>query len=138
MVQQAAESFAAGEGRVVVSRRRQRCEQFAVDALMVALEVVVLDEFSDGALKMSLNEQHFVQALALDRQHEPLGVRVQVRTVRRQLDVFDARAAEYLAELMREERIAIVDVPAGSIALTWNAADAIIQVGRCSGCCAAK
>jgi hypothetical protein len=71
---------------------------------------VVLDEFSYGVPKMSLAEQHqFVQALALDRQHGPLGVGIQVRTVRWQLDVFDARAAEYVAESTGEERIAIVD-----------------------------
>src|SRR5437879_448432 len=77
---------------------------------MVALEVIVLDEFSDRVPKMSLAEQYqFVQALALDRQHESLGEGVQVRTACRQLDAFDARAAEYVAELTGEERIAIVD-----------------------------
>jgi hypothetical protein len=53
-----------------------------VEALMVALEVVVLDELGDGEAEMPLPEQHeLVEALGLDRQDKPLGERVEVRAV---------------------------------------------------------
>jgi hypothetical protein len=54
IAQQAAESFAASEGSVIVSRRRRRGEQSALEALRVALEVIVLHKFSDGAPKVPL------------------------------------------------------------------------------------
>lgn len=66
-VQQATQAFTTGHRRVVVGRRRgsrRRREQSVLEALMVALEMVVLDEFGDGQAKMPLPEQHeLVKAL---------------------------------------------------------------------------
>src|SRR5260370_10807403 len=110
IVQQSAQSFASSDGPVVVLRRWRRSEQSVVETLMVALKVIVLDECSDGAPQVPLAEQYeLVQALALDRQHEPLGVGVQVRAVRRQPDALDTCGAEHVAKLVGEERIAVVD-----------------------------
>jgi hypothetical protein len=87
MVQQPAQSLASSDGSIVVLRRWRRDDQSVVEGLMVALKVIVLDEFSDCAAQVPLAEQHeLVQALALDRQHEPLGVSVQIRTARQQPD----------------------------------------------------
>jgi len=79
-VQQATQAFTTDHRRVVVGRRRgrrRRREQSVLEALMVALEVVVLDEFGDGQAKMPLPKQHeLVKALGLDRQDKSLGVRI--------------------------------------------------------------
>ena len=45
VAQQSAEAFASSNRRVVVSRLRRRGEQPTVEALVVALKMVVLDEF---------------------------------------------------------------------------------------------
>lgn len=81
-----------------------------VEALMVALKVVVRDELGDGEAEVSFPEQHEpVEALRLDRQDEPFGESVQVRAVGWQLQAFHASPSKKLSELVGEQRIAIVD-----------------------------
>ena len=94
-VQEPAEPFAPKDGRVVV-RRRGRCrDQVVLEALMVALDVVVLDELDDRAPKVPLAKRdHLAQALRLDRQDEALRVCVQVGTASGQLDARHASGAK--------------------------------------------
>jgi hypothetical protein len=74
---------------------RQRGEQPTVEALVIALMMIVSDEFSDGVPQVSLTENHeLVQTLALDRQREPLGVCVQVRAASWQPDALDTGATK--------------------------------------------
>jgi hypothetical protein len=110
LMQEPSKPVATSERRLVVFRRCQRREEQVVQTLVVPFEMVVLDELAHGAAKMSLTERdQLVQALGLDRQHEALGVCVQVETARRKLDAFDSRSAKDVAELVGKERIPIVD-----------------------------
>jgi hypothetical protein len=102
--------------------------QPTVEALVVALKMIVSNEFSDGVPQMSLTEEHeLVRTLALDRQDEPFGVGVQVRAVRRQLDTLDASSAEQVTELASEQRIASVDHIAH---IAQEPVDAVGEVAR--------
>jgi len=49
------------------------------------------------------------ETLRLDRADEPLRVRVQVRTARRQLDGLNAPSAQDPPEFLSKQRIAVVD-----------------------------
>ena len=64
-------------------------EQRVPKPLMVALSVIMMDELSDGTAQRWLTEEdHPLQALALDRQNKPFDVSVQIRrTVRQPNDV---------------------------------------------------
>jgi hypothetical protein len=56
---------------VLVGRRWDRGDQPVVEALVVALEMVVLDELRDRDTQMALTERNeLVEAFGLDRQHE--------------------------------------------------------------------
>src|SRR5450759_4723196 len=58
-------------------------DELAADALMESLGQVVRHELVHHVPQVSLAEEdEFVQALVLDRLHEPLGVRIAVRTAR--------------------------------------------------------
>jgi hypothetical protein len=62
-----------------------RLDEPALEALVVALGVVVGDVFSDGGAVVALAEQHeLAEAFALDGADEALSVRVQVGAARRQ------------------------------------------------------
>ena len=77
---------------------------------MVPFVMIVLDEFADGSPKRPFtDENHPVQAGFLDRPHEALRVRVEIRGTRRQADHLHACGGERLAERHREQRIPIVD-----------------------------
>jgi hypothetical protein len=74
-----------------------------VQTLVVSFEMVVLDELPHRPAKMPLAKRNeLVQALRLDRQHEPLRVRIQVGTPCRQLDALDSRCAKDVAKLFSE------------------------------------
>jgi hypothetical protein len=83
VVQEAAEALAArdrpsGIG-VIVGRRGDRRDQSVVEALVVALDIVMLDELRDREPKVALAEgNEFVEAFALDREHEAFRKRVQI------------------------------------------------------------
>jgi hypothetical protein len=77
VAQQATEAFStrdrsSGIG-VLVSRRRRRGDQPVVEALVVALEMIVRDELRDRQAEVALTERNeLVEAFALDREHESL------------------------------------------------------------------
>ena len=54
-------------------------------------------------------EDHSVKALGFDRSLEALGVRIQVRALRRKLDAMNAGCRERLGELRRVQRVTIMD-----------------------------
>jgi len=59
---------------------------------------------------MSLAEKdELAETLTLDRQDEPLGVRIQIRAARGQADRLDLSAAEEATKLSSEDRISIHD-----------------------------
>ena len=56
-----------------------RFEQRVPEPLMVALSVIMMDELSDGTTQRWLTEEdHPLQALALDRQNKPFDISVQI------------------------------------------------------------
>jgi hypothetical protein len=93
----------------VVARRlgRSRRDQLIVQALMVALMMIVLDEFVDSSPERPFtDENHPVQTGFLDRPDEPLRERVEIRRTGRQADHLHAGGGERLAERQGEQRIA--------------------------------
>src|SRR6516162_7172201 len=72
--------------------------------------MIMLDELADSSSEMPLAEQHeLVQALGPDRQHEALGVSVEVGAVSRKLQALDVCGVEQASKFVGEQRIAIVD-----------------------------
>ena len=77
---------------------------------MVSLSVVVLDVLMDDEAEVTLPEEnHPVETLLFDGTDKSLGIGVQVRASRRELDRLDTAASEDLAKRASEERVAIVD-----------------------------
>jgi hypothetical protein len=80
--QYAAEAFVASDRSLACLPERQRDD--VVEALVIALVVIVLDVFTHDGSKMPLANGHDVtQALGLDRPDKTLGVGVQLRASRR-------------------------------------------------------
>ena len=70
---------------------------------MVPLVVVVLDVLADKEPQVTFSKHdHATQALFLDRPDEPLGIGVQVRASRRQLDRRDTAVLQYLVKRLGE------------------------------------
>ena len=70
--QEPSEAFTPYHWRVVVGRRDTFCFELVREALMVALDVVALDELGDRATEVPLAKwHHLCQALRFDRQDEP-------------------------------------------------------------------
>ena len=79
-VEESAEALPTNDERVAVRRRsglRWPRMQLVIEPLVVPLEAVVLDVFSDGHTQVALTERHQLpQALGLDREDEALRVGV--------------------------------------------------------------
>jgi hypothetical protein len=83
-VEQATEPFTAADTAVEGCREARWKRDCVPQALVVALGVVVLDKFADGAAQMTLAERNDVpEALLPDRANKPFRVRVQIRAARR-------------------------------------------------------
>jgi hypothetical protein len=83
VAQYAAEAFVASDRSLAWLPERQRDN--VVEALVIALVVIVIDVFAHDRSKVPLANRHDVtQALGLDRPDETHGVGVQVRASRRQ------------------------------------------------------
>jgi hypothetical protein len=61
-------------------------DQLVPKALVIALAMVMLDEFRDHPSQMTFSERDYaVEALVFDRAYESLGVRIRVRRLKRRL-----------------------------------------------------
>ena len=79
---------------------------------MVALSVIMMDELSDGTAQRWLTEEeHPLQALALDRQNKPFDVSVQIRRTVRQPNDICSGVLEQVAKLRGELLVAVQDEP---------------------------
>ena len=77
---------------------------------MVALSVIMMDELSDGTAQRWLTEEdHPLQALALDRQNKPFDVSVQIRRTVRQPNDVRSGVLEQIAKLRGELLVAVHD-----------------------------
>ena len=79
-------------------------------ALMVPFGVIVLYVLVDHEPEvLAAEENHPIEALGFDRFHETLGVRIQVRTLRGELDASNAGRRERHRKLCRVQRVTIMD-----------------------------
>ena len=63
-----------------------------LEALMIPLAMVVIDEFLEGPSEMALAERHDpIEALVFDRPHKPFGVGVRIGRLKRRLHDVDTR-----------------------------------------------
>lgn len=77
---------------------------------MVPLAVVVFDIFIDHVTQVSLtDDDHPIQTLGFDREHEPFGIRVEVGTAGWKSKRSNATHAQHAPELSCVERIPVVD-----------------------------
>ena len=132
VAQDAAEARATCDrcGRIVVlvGRRRNRGDQPVVEALVVALEVIVLDELGDREAEVALAEgNELVEALGLDGEHEAFRERVQVWTSSGELEALDTCSAENRVERVGEQRVAVVKQVALAL---QKAVDVVDEVAR--------
>src|SRR4029079_2437034 len=72
--------------------------QFVGQALVIALPMVMLDEFVHGASEMALAQRDDpIQPLRFDRSHEALRMRIRVRCPIRRLHDMNPRVLDHLA-----------------------------------------
>ena len=107
VVQETTETFATPNRRsrigVLVGRRGGCRDQPVVEALVVALEVVVLDERRDRKAEVALAQRNeLAEALGLDGEHEALRECVEVGAEGGELEALDACGAEDRAERLGE------------------------------------
>lgn len=104
----AAEALAALNRARRSSNLLARVDELVLKPLMVALGVVVSQILADGVPQGTFAEEdHPVQALFLDRAHEPLQMGVQVRRARREQCRLDAGLLQLGLILGGELRVAI-------------------------------
>ena len=85
-------------------------QQPVVASLVVSLTMVVLDVLVNYEAQVAFTEHDdSVEALLLDRAHEPFRVGVQIRTSRRQSDRLDTTALQDLVKRAGVEGISIVN-----------------------------
>ena len=89
ITEQAAQSLTTSHVPVGTADAFFRFDQRVPEPLTVAFSTIMMDELSDGpAQRLLTEEDRPLQALALDRQHKPFDVSVQIRrTVRQPNDI---------------------------------------------------
>ncbi len=108
MLEQSTESLVTRDPSL--ADRARSVDQLVVEALMVPLAVIVTSVLGAGLSEGAFSEEdELVEALALDRQDEAFGERVQVRAAAGQSHVGDAGVLEYPKELLCELLVPIVD-----------------------------
>ena len=110
IAEQAAQSLTTSHLPVRTADAFFRFEQRVPEPLMVALSVIMMDELSDGTAQRLLTEEdHPLQALALDRQNKPFDVSVQIRRTVRQPNDVRFGVLEQIAKLRGELLVAVQD-----------------------------
>ena len=90
IAQEPTQSLAALHGALAVNACIAREQHDIALSLMIALGMIVLDEFVQGPLQGALaQEDHLGQALLLHRADPALGIGIQVRTPRGQRERFN-------------------------------------------------
>ena len=110
IAEQAAQSLTTSHLPVRTADAFFRFEQRVPEPLMVAFSVIMMDELSDGTAQRWLTEEdHPLQALALDRQNKPFDVSVQIRRTVGQPNDVRSGVLEQIAKLRGELLVAIQD-----------------------------
>ena len=93
-------------------------QELVVESLVVSLTMVLLDVLVNDEAQMPLAEQDdTMEALFFDRPDEPLGIGVEIRTLRRQPDWPTIATCQDLATDPRVEGIAVMNQLAGIVRL---------------------
>ena len=101
VAKQPPESIAAVDGSMDGELGKFRVNDLVLQALMVALVVIMEHELGDSAAQGGVTEEdQLIQTLFLDRAHEALGEGVEIRGPRRQTQRLDAGASENCPELL--------------------------------------
>jgi len=96
--------------RSVAVGSREWLNQLVTDALAVSFGMVVGNELRDGAAKMSLPQQNYaIEALLLDRPHEPFRVGVAVGCTEWRANDLDSLSFEKLQHGAAPLPVAIAD-----------------------------
>jgi hypothetical protein len=79
--------------------RRCAVNEFVAEPLVIPLSVVMLDEFGNRPSEMTFTARdHPVEALVLDRAHEPFGIGIRIRRPRRRLHHAEPGLAQPVAQ----------------------------------------
>ena len=77
---------------------------------MIPLTVVMLDVLGDRPAKMTVAERdHSVEAFVFDRAHEPFGISIRIRRLKRRLHDPDPGLAQPVAHRRAPLRVTITD-----------------------------
>ena len=100
VIQQATESRTPTD-RTLTSPRHPPIDESIVESLVIPLPMIVIDEFGEGASEVGLAQGHYpIEALVLDRPHEPLGIRVRIRRSKRGPHNVHGRIAQQLSYVL--------------------------------------
>ena len=123
--EQSAEALTPLHVGVRAYRRWRSLQELVVESLVVSLTMVMLDVLVDDEAQMSLAERDdTMDALFFDRQDEPLGIGVEIRTLRRQPDWPNIATGQDLATDPRVEGIAVMNQ------LTRGPQEAVDRIGQ--------
>ena len=90
-------------------------QELVVESLVVSLAMVVVDVLAHEETQGPFAEgDDATETLLLNRADEPLGIRVEIGTLRRETDRLDTPALQDLANPPRGERVAVVNQRAGA------------------------
>ena len=96
-------------------RRWRSLQELVVESLVVSLAMVVVDVLAHEETHVPFAEgDDATETLLFRRADEPLGIRVEIGTLRRETDRLDTPALEDLAKDPRGERVAVVNQIAGA------------------------
>ena len=96
-------------------RRWRSLQELVVESLVVSLALVVVDVLAHKETQVPFAEgDDATETLLLNRADEPLGIRVEIGTLRRETDRLDTPALQDLATTPRGERVAVVHQRAGA------------------------
>ena len=122
-----AQNGRAGVG-VRADRRWRSLQELVVESLVVSLTLVMLDVLVDDEAQMPLAERDdTMEALFFDRPDEPLGIGIEIRTLRRQPDWPNIATCQDLAKDPRVEGIAVMNQ------LTRGSQEAVDRIGQIAG-----
>ena len=103
-------------------------QELVVESLMVSLAMVMLDVLVDDEAQMTLAEwDDSIETLLLDRPDEPLGIGIEIGTLRRKSDRLNAAARQDLAKDTSVKGISVVNQ------MPRSPQEAIDRVGQIAG-----
>ena len=95
---------------ILIRGGRNTGNQSVLQALVIAFEMIMLDEGHNGSSKLALTEEnHSSQTLSFDRKHKSFRMWIQIWRAWWQTHRLYASRGEDVSELLGEQRISVVD-----------------------------